>query len=149
MTRHRTEIRSTRRGRGETGSAATELVVLVPMAVLIVGFIILVGRMSSTQQDVNSAARDSARAASVNQTPGAGAGDARAVAEATLGERDVSCSNLSVDVDTSQFVAGGQVAVTVSCTVEVADLLGLGIPGGRELTSTSVAVIDTYRGGDE
>ncbi len=74
-----------RRCRGERGSAATEIVILVPMAVLIVGFIILVGRLSTTNQDVTSASRDAARAASVRQYPGAASADGTAAASSTLG----------------------------------------------------------------
>lgn len=138
----------TRRCRGERGSAASELVVLVPMAVLIVGFIILVGRLSTTSQDVTSASRDAARAASVRQFPGAASADGTAAAAATLAGRNVSCQNLAVDIDTSQFQPGGQVTATVTCIVGLDDVVGLGIPGTRTITSTSTAVVDRWRGGD-
>lgn len=139
---------SNRRCRGERGSAATELVVMVPMAVLIVGFVILVGRLSTTNQDVTSASRDAARAASVRQYPGAANADGTAAATATLAGRNVSCQTLTVDVDTSQLQPGGQVTATVTCIVGLNDIVGLGIPGTRTITSTSTAVVDRYIGGD-
>ena len=136
------------RFRGERGSAATELVILVPMAVLLVGFIILVGRLSTTNQDVTSASRDAARAASVRQFPDAASADGTAAATVTLANRNVSCQTLTVEVDTTQLQPGGQVTVTVTCTVGLNDIVGLGIPGNRTITSTSTAVVDKFRGGN-
>lgn len=137
-----------RRLRGDRGSAATEIVILVPMAVLLVGFMILVGRLSTTNQDVTSASRDGARAAAVRQSPGAANTDAIAAVTATLAARDISCQSLVVTIDTSNLQPGGQVTATVSCTVGLADVVGLGIPGSRTIEATSVAVVDTYRGGE-
>jgi hypothetical protein len=39
------------------------------------------------------------------------------------------------------------VATTVSCTVDLADLAELRVPGTRTLTATFVEPIDTFRGG--
>ncbi len=138
----------TRRLRGERGSAATEVVILVPMAVLMVGFMIMVGRLSTTNQDITSASRDAARAASVRQFPGAATADGTAAATATLAARGISCETLVIDIDTANFQPGGQVTATVTCTIGLADVVGLGLPGSKTVTATSIAVVDSYRGGD-
>ncbi len=148
MNTHTSTEAAPRRFRGERGSAATELVVLVPMAVLIVGFVILVGRLSTTSQDVTSASRDAARAASVRQFPAAADADGIAAASTTLSDRNVSCQTLTVDIDTTGLQTGGQVTATVTCIVGLDDIVGLGIPGTRTVTSTSTAVVDRWRGGD-
>ena len=57
----------------------------------------------------------------------------------------MACRNLDVSVDTSDFAAGGQVAVTVSCQAAFADIAMLAVPGNRTFTSTAIEVIDTYR----
>ena len=50
-----------------------------------------------------------------------------------------------MSVDTSDFAAGGQVAVTVSCQAAFADIAMLAVPGSRTFAATAVEVIDTYR----
>ncbi len=134
--------------RGERGSAATEVVILVPMAVLMVGFMIMVGRLSTTNQDITSASRDAARAASVRQFPGTATADGTAAATATLAARGISCETLVIDIDTANFGPGGQVTATVTCTIGLGDVVGLGLPGSKTVTATSIAVVDSYRGGD-
>ncbi len=137
-----------RRLSGERGSAATEVVILVPLAVLMVGFMILVGRLATTNQDIISASRDAARAASVRQDPSAAISDGTAAAEATLAARGVSCETLTIEIDTTNFQPGGQVTANVTCSIGLSDAVGLGIPGAKTVSASSIAVVDSYRGGD-
>ena len=55
-----------------------------------------------------------------------------------------SCSDPAVSVDTSAFGPGGQVAVTVSCTVSSTGL-ELIDPPATTSTATAFAKIDPYR----
>lgn len=129
----------------DRGSAATELVVLVPLVALIIGFVILAGRLSTAQQDVTSASQDAARAASVRGLAGDPVGRATLAARQTLASRDVTCQQVGVDVDVTQLRPGGQVSVTVSCTIGLSDVLGLGIANAsRTVSATATAVVDTY-----
>ena len=48
-------------------------------------------------------------------------------------------------VDTSEFVAGGQVAVSVVCEASFADIAMLAVPGSRTFEATAIEVIDTHR----
>ena len=68
-----------------------------------------------------------------------------ATAAANIAEGAVACRNLDVSVDISAFVAGGHVAVTISCEAAFADIAMLAVPGNRTFTSTAIEVIDTYR----
>jgi hypothetical protein len=50
-----------------------------------------------------------------------------------------------VVTDTSQFRAGGSVTTTITCNVELSDLVGLAVPGSRTLTASATEPVDTYR----
>ena len=63
----------------------------------------------------------------------------------SLGEAGVSCTDLDVDVDLSDYQPGGQVRVTVSCTAQLADVALAGFPGAAIFTATSTVPIETYR----
>ena len=72
---------------------------------------------------------------------------AQQTATAALGSDGVTCANLTVNTDTAHFAPGGQVAVTVTCTVDLSDLAGLRLPASESISSTATSVIDTYRAG--
>ena len=129
----------------QRGSAPVELALLTPMVIVLLLFVVFVGRIVTTQQDLDAAARDAARAASLRATPDAAARDATTALAASLASHDLSCPAPDVDVDTSRFQPGGAVSVTVTCDVSFADLAHLGVPGSRRITARSTAVIDTYR----
>lgn len=137
-----------RRRNGERGSASVELTLVVVPIVVMVAFAVFVGRYASTYQEVGSAARDAARAAAVRQDPATARQAGVDVAAATLATRGISCRSLSVVVDTTDLVPGGDVEATVTCTVSLSDLGGFGLPGTVEVQGASVAVVDTYRGGE-
>jgi Flp pilus assembly protein TadG len=132
----------------DRGTAAAELAILTPPVMLLAFFAVFVGRYATTSQDVISASRDAARAAAVRQEPGTARADGIAAATTTLQSRGVSCQGgPSIEIDVSQLRPGGQVRATVTCTVSLSDVAGLGV-GSRTVDSTSVAVVDTYRGGE-
>ena len=97
---------------GDRGNAVTETVLLVPVLLLVALFVVFVGRISSTNHDIVAAARDAARAASVAATADAAIEAGQETAAATLAGQRVRCNKLGVDVDTSGFTAGGNVAVS-------------------------------------
>jgi Flp pilus assembly protein TadG len=129
----------------QRGSAPVELALLTPMVIVLLLFVVFVGRIVTTQQDLDAAARDAARAASLRATPDAAVRDADAAFAAALASHDLSCATPDVAIDTSRFRPGGAVRVTVTCDVSFADISRLGVPGTRRLTAHSTAVIDTYR----
>lgn len=123
-----------------------ELAILAPAFVVLLLFVVLAGRIVQARNDVYGAAADAARAASVRQHPDAARSDAVSTAQRALAERGVTCRDLDVAVDTGGFGAGGRVGVEVRCTVELADLSLLAVPGSRTVSARAAEVVDTYRG---
>jgi Flp pilus assembly protein TadG len=130
----------------ERGSAAAELVLVTPFLFLLLLFAVAAGRLVQGKLDVDSAAQQAARAASLARTPAAASAQAQQVAQAALGGQSVSCDPAVVTADTGDFVPGGEVTVTVTCTVRLSDLSLLHVPGTETITSTFTAPIDVYRG---
>ena len=131
--------------RNETGSATAELVILTPLLILLLLLVVAFGRLAGARLDVNGAAAQAARAASIARSPSAAAAQASQTAAAALASQHVTCTHLSVAVDTSQFVPGGHVAVTVSCSVDLSTLTGLHLPASETLTHRFVEPLDRYR----
>jgi Flp pilus assembly protein TadG len=128
----------------DRGSAPTEVALVAPLLIVLLLFVIFVGRLTSTRLDVTAAARDAARAASLRATPDEAAADARRTAERVLADKGVGCRELLVDVDTESFAPGGSVGVSVSCTANLADLALLRVPGTRAISASAREVIDAY-----
>jgi len=137
--------RSLRLRRDERGSAATEITLITPLLIVMLLFVALCGRYAIARGRIDGAARDGARAAAVTRDPGDADAAARAKVDANLNGGGLPCDSVTVDVDTSDFRAGGTVRVRLVCAVKTSDLSLLGI-GPRTMTSTSLAVIDVFRG---
>ncbi len=131
--------------RDERGSVTAELVLLTPLLILLLLFVVALGRLSGARLDVDGAAAQAARAASIARDPTTAAAMATQTATAALGSDGVTCGHLTVSIDTGQFAPGGSVAVTVTCHVALSDLSGLRLPASESVTSTASSVIDTYR----
>lgn len=126
----------------EEGSAAVELVIATPVLILVVLFIVGLGRVTEAQMLAETAAGSAARAASLARS----ADEAVAAAHATVAANSsVSCPNPKVTVDTSGFRPGGTVAVRVECRPRLADITGVGFPGTMKISERMVSGIDTWR----
>jgi Flp pilus assembly protein TadG len=130
----------------ERGSAAAELVLVTPLLILFLLFAVAAGRLVQGKLDVDSAAQQAARAASLARTPQAAGAQAQQVAQAALAGQSVTCDPAVITPDLGDFVPGGEVTVTVTCTVRLSDLSLLHIPGSETITSTFTSPVDTYRG---
>jgi len=133
----------------ERGSISVELAVVAPALVVLLLLVVFAGRVADTDAQVTRAAGAAARAASLRQHPADAAADAETTAAANLAAAGVTCDPLEVDVDVSDFRAGGTVAVTVTCTVAMSEMALLGVPGTRTSVARAVEHIDQYRGGRE
>lgn len=135
-----------RRYGGEAGSATVELTLITPLLVALLLFIVAMGRFTEARSDVDDAARDAARAASLARS----AGEARLMAEqaaaSTLVVGGVTCRTMTVDLDLSDFRPGGNVAADVACVDDLADVGLIKLPGAKTLAARSVSVVDTFRG---
>lgn len=134
--------------RRQDGSVSTELVLLTPVLLALLAFVVFAGRVGGAQQQITAAADQAARAASLRGDPDSAIAAASQVAQANLADAGVTCADVGIEVDTAAFGAGGQVGVTVTCVVELDDVVFAGLPGSRTFTSTAVEVVDRYRGGD-
>ena len=129
----------------EMGSATAELVILTPLLILFLLLVVAFGRLSGARLDVNGAAAQAARAASIARDPATATADASQTATAALASQHLTCAHLSVAVDTTQFTPGGDVAVTVTCSVDLSTLTGLHVPASETLSHRFVEPIDRYR----
>lgn len=137
----------TRRGRAAVrGVAALELAILAPAVIVLALVAVFGGRMTQAESEVYAAAHSAARAGTLARTPAEAESAARQQAAATLGDHHVSCRQLTVTVDTASFRPGGFVSAQVHCTVDVADLAGLGLPGSISVSGSATSPIDLYRG---
>jgi len=130
----------------QRGSSATELVLVAPVIVLLLMFVVFLGRTTATQAQLQDAAHSAARAASLARTPSDATTAARQIADAALGSRTITCNPLTVIVDTSAFRPGGAVSVTVTCSVNLADLGALHIPGAETMSTSFTEPIDRFEG---
>ncbi len=130
---------------GQRGAVSTELAVLAPLLIGFMLFVVFAGRVAQAEGDVANAAHEAARAASLVGTPRAAVEAATETAEANIAEGAVACRRLEVIVDTTDFDAGGQVTVTVSCEAAFGDIAMLSVPGSRTFVATAVEVIDVFR----
>jgi Flp pilus assembly protein TadG len=128
----------------DSGSAdALGAALLAPAAIGLALVILFLGRGVDGRATVQSAAESAAQAAAQERTPSQAVAAAVEVADAMLVDV-TSCADPAVSVDTSAFRPGGQVAVTVSCTVSAAGLELINPPSSTS-TATAFATIDPYR----
>lgn len=132
----------------ERGSIAVEVAIITPAFIFLMLLVVFAGKVAEANGNVERAASEAARAASLRQHPGDATADAQVAAEQNLMQAGVPCIALDTTVDTTDFRAGGTVTVTVTCKASMADVTLLGVPGTRTFTARVVEVVDTYRGGD-
>lgn len=138
----------TGRWRDESGGVTVELVLLTPLLLLMLLFVVALGRTVSARLEVDGAAAQAARAASIARDPATATTVAQQTAASALGSDHVTCNNLTVTTNTGQFAPGGSISVSVTCTVNLAGLAGLRLPASQSISSTASSVIDTYRSAD-
>jgi len=129
----------------ERGSATTEVVLLTPVLILMLLFVVALGRIGSSRAEVAGAARDAARDAANARSIAQAVASGDRTARGDLHGSGVSCRSVSVVLDTNNFRAGGTVTATVSCTVAFADLVGLDLPAMKTITARYTEPIDIYR----
>lgn len=131
---------------GQHGGAATELVLATPLIVVLLLFVVFLGRITEATAELAGAAHSAARAASMARDPQSAVLAADQMVDAALSGQQVACSPLAVVVDTSQFWPGGAVAVTITCTVSLADLGPLHVPNSETLATHFIEPVDRYEG---
>ena len=134
--------------RDERGSAAIEAVVVGPAMVLLIGLVILGGRVALAHQTLQSVAADTARAASLERTTSRARAAANTASEAGLSQQ-LPCSTHELQLDLDGFTVPpgrpASVSATVTCRVSLSDLAVPGLPGTITIQATMTSPLDTYR----
>lgn len=120
-------------GGGQRGSMTVEFVILAPLLLLLMLFLVFAGRVVEAHGEVDGAARDAARAASISLSPGVAQLSADQAVSADI---NGWCSAPIVD----GFAPGSQaVTVTLHCTVPLSF-----VSGSVKVTGYAVAPLDQF-----
>ena len=132
------------------GSISVELAVLAPALALLLLLIGAGGRVVEAQGHIDGAARDAARAASLGRSSFQASQLARQAAVADLGSTSW-CAPRTLTVLVSGYpaagplpTAGADVAVTVSCEVNMSPFSALGFSAQMRFTGQAVAPLDPF-----
>ena len=131
--------------RNDRGSVSVEMVLLTPVLVMLMLFVVFLGRAGGANEQVRHAADQAARAASIVARPRMQA-VAELVAQADLAANGFSCSSTSVSVALLGAPFASSVTVTVSCRVNQAGTELVGALS-RTIVASSTDVVDRYRAG--
>lgn len=133
--------------RAERGSAAVELTLVAPLLILLLVLVgVLVHRGVTARIELDAAAHQAARAATLARTVPAAHQAANTAARDALTTAGPGCLTTDVAVDTSRWRPGGTVTITLSCRLDLAAAVGFGLGGDRVLTATAVEPLDSFRG---
>ena len=141
MTRRRATRRVRSRDRGSV--EVIGLVLLAPAALGLALLVVFIARQVDARAQVQSAAESAAQAAALQTTPAGAHAAAAGVATAMLLDPD-TCAAPRTELDLSDFVPGGEVAATVTCTVSTRGVELLASPA-RYVSATAWATVDPYR----
>ena len=129
-----------------------ELVALVPVLAVLLLFVVFCGRVTITRLEVQRAARDAARAASIALTRDDAASALEATLADNLGPRAPQCRHDPVDFSAIAADDGqpgdwdsGVITLRLICTIPTDDLGLLGINTTKTFTATAVEPVDTWR----
>src|SRR3546814_15312141 len=132
---------SRRVGRAERGWISVEVAVIAPAFVFLMLLVVFAGKVSEADGNVERAAAEGARAASLRQHPADATTAAEAAVAANLANAGVPCTNLTTAIDTSSLEPGGTVPVPDPCPAPMAALTPLTVPGTRPFTPSPPAAI--------
>lgn len=131
------------RAADERGSVSVELAILAPLVGLLLGAVVLVGRVQLARADVEGAARSAARDLSISRDPYAAVEEVRSALQETLDVGSPTCRTLTF----SPQIEATRVDVTLTCAVDLQEAAVLPVPGSMSVSASASEVIDTYREG--
>ena len=137
--------RNPRTDDADRGSSTAELVIVTPIVIVMLLLVVAFGRYAHGRQLVEQAAAAAARSASLSATAVQADDRARQAASASLSDAGVSCTSMSIAVDSGDFRAGGTVGVTLACTADLSGLALAGLPGSVTMTATGRAPLEKFR----
>ncbi|MFJ5851099.1 TadE/TadG family type IV pilus assembly protein [Streptomyces sp. NPDC092903] len=135
--------------RDDRGALSLEAVILFPVLILVLLLVVALGRIGSANNAVDAAARNAARAASLERTGGSASTAGQQMARSVLNQQGLQCTSTSFSVSTAGFSAQigepASTTATVTCTVRLSDIGLPGLPGTKTMTSSFTSSIDSYR----
>lgn len=134
-------LRDLRALRDDRGLSTVEVVILAPVMILFILVLVAFGQLVDGRGAVDGAARDAARAGSIQKDLGTAMAEARKAARADLD--DVCSGPVSVVKKSAGFESDTLFTVEVSCQVRGLAMLGLDVP--TTLKSTFSSPLDPLR----
>lgn len=135
--------------RNDRGSESVEVALLLPVALLVIGMLVVGGRIALAGGRISGVAGVAARDASLARSADLASRAASASAQEALSDEGLHCTDVRVAVDTSGYTAppgtGAVVSVDVWCTVSLADIGIAGLPGEKVLHDHGVSPLDPAR----
>jgi Flp pilus assembly protein TadG len=119
-----------------------EVVILAPIMILFILVLVAFGQLVDGRGAVDGAARDAARAGSIQHSQSVAMSQAVAAAQADLADTCVD-GTLQVSQTSAGFAPDTLFTVEVSCTIRGLGSLGLDIQ--KTLTSSASSPLDPYR----
>ncbi|MFH8973056.1 TadE/TadG family type IV pilus assembly protein [Streptomyces sp. NPDC017890] len=126
---------------GDAGLSTIEVVILAPVMILFILVLVAFGQLVDGRGALDGAARDAARAGSIQKDHGTAIAEARKAAQANL--EDVCSGPVTVVQKSAGFEPDTLFTVEVSCEVRGLASLGLNIP--TTLTASFSSPLDPYR----
>ncbi|MYS69082.1 pilus assembly protein [Streptomyces sp. SID5926] len=137
----RNGVRLLRNEGDDRGLSTIEVVILAPVMILFILVLVAFGQLVDGRGALDGAARDAARAGSIQKDHGTAMAEAKKAAEANLA--DVCSGPVSVVQKSAGFEPDTLFTVEVSCEVRGLDSIGLNIP--TTLSATFSSPLDPYR----
>lgn len=128
-------------GRSDRGLSTVEVVILAPVMILFILVLVAFGQLVDGRGAVDGAARDAARAGSIQKDQGTAMAEAKAAAAANL--TDICVGPVDVRQTSTGFVSGTFFTVEVSCQVRGLGMLGLDME--TTLKASFSSSLDPYR----
>ncbi|MEU8732976.1 TadE/TadG family type IV pilus assembly protein [Streptomyces tendae] len=128
-------------GGDDRGLSTIEVVILAPVMILFILVLVAFGQLVDGRGALDGAARDAARAGSIQKDHGTAIAEAKRAAEANLA--DVCSGPVSVVQKSAGFEPDTLFTVEVSCEVRGLASIGLNIP--TTLSATFSSPLDPYR----
>ncbi|MFG3248098.1 TadE/TadG family type IV pilus assembly protein [Streptomyces sp. NPDC048187] len=125
----------------DRGLSTVEVVILAPVMILFILVLVAFGQLVDGRGALDGAARDAARAGSIQKDHGTAIAEARKAAESNLS--DVCSGPVSVVQKSAGFEPDTLFTVEVSCEVRGLASIGLDIP--TTLSATFSSPLDPYR----
>lgn len=134
----------------DRGSEPVALAILAPVMILLLGLMVLGGRIAIASSSISGVAGNAARDASIARTAPQAVQIATSTAVASLLAQNLHCGGTpDVVVDTSGFRAPpgtpASIQVDVTCVVSLSDIGMPGLPGARTLHDHATSPLDPYR----